>query len=135
MKTIIIIDDEESLTRLLKIALEDSGNYSVETESNPLNAIDRIWESQPQAIILDILMPQKTGLEIASELVAHPMLKKIPIIFLSAAVDKDDPSMWKSDMEGIAFKIQNEAYQSCHTLVKPVSAEDIEELLVKILPD
>ena len=133
MEPIVIVDDEPSLTRLMKMALEDSGKYAVHVENDPRRAVDLIRNVQPKAVVLDIIMPHMTGLELATELSETEDLCQIPIVFLSAAVDKEDPSMWQSGLDEISFKVQNATYQSCPSLSKPVSEEELEAVLDQVI--
>lgn len=85
-KRILLVDDEKSLTTLLKLNLEETGNYEVRTENWPEDAIQTAREFKPDLILLDIIMPRMPGGNIAALIDEDPELKGTPIVFLTAAV-------------------------------------------------
>jgi DNA-binding response OmpR family regulator len=85
-KRIFVIDDEPSITRTMKVNLERTGVYTVGTENHALHALAAAREFQPDLIILDIMMPEIDGAELAGELQANPHLQHVPIVFLTAMV-------------------------------------------------
>lgn len=89
-KKILVIDDESSITRLLKLNLERSGAYIVRTENEGLNAHATAREFKPDLILLDVMMPNSDGGDVAASLQADPLLRSVPIVFLTAAVKKDE---------------------------------------------
>jgi CheY-like chemotaxis protein len=89
MKTrVLLVDDEESLTRLLKLNLERTGKYEVRVENWGGGAAAAAREFKPHIVLLDIIMPQMFGGDVADKFKSDPELEKIPIVFLSAAVKK-----------------------------------------------
>jgi two-component system OmpR family response regulator len=91
-KKILVVDDEPSITRLLKVNLEATGDYLVRGENNALHAITAALEFQPDLILLDVLMPGMDGGELAARLQASARLGKVPVIFLTAVATKQDVS-------------------------------------------
>ena len=89
-KRILIIDDEPSLTRLVKWNLEATGKYKVREENLAEHALAAAREFKPELVLLDVMMPGKDGGDVASQLQAAPELKGVPIVFLTAAVKKDE---------------------------------------------
>jgi CheY-like chemotaxis protein len=88
-KRILIVDDEVSFTRLLKLNLEETNHYDVRVENWAEEAMTAAREFKPDLILLDVLMPRIFGGEVASRMKADPELEKIPIIFLSASLKKE----------------------------------------------
>ena len=88
MKRVLLVDDEKSFTSLLKLNLEDTGEYEVRVENWPEDAVKAAREFHPDIIFLDIIMPRLPGGDVAALLEADPELKEIPIVFLTAAVRK-----------------------------------------------
>lgn len=80
MKRILIIDDEPTLTRLLKIALEQQGRYDVRTANTGRAGIAAAREFQPDVVLLDIILPDLSVGEICAA------LGDTPVIFLTALV-------------------------------------------------
>jgi two-component system alkaline phosphatase synthesis response regulator PhoP len=86
MKKVLIADDEQDILDILKFNLEAEG-YIVETASNGAVAIEKAKLFQPDLIILDVMMPGKTGIEVCSTLRLLPEFKSTLIIFLTAMSD------------------------------------------------
>ena len=89
-KQILIVDDEEGITRMIKLALEQTGHYEVCEENKPMRALMTAWSFQPELIILDVLMPGMGGNELAKLLKADRRIKNVPIIFLTATVTREE---------------------------------------------
>ena len=89
-KKILAIDDEVTITRLLKLNLEQSGKYVVREENDGTRALATAREFKPDLVLLDIMMPDVDGGDVAASISADPQLKKIPIVFLTAAVKKEE---------------------------------------------
>ena len=122
MKTrILVIDDEPSLTRMIKLNLERSDAYEVQTENEGIKAIDAVRDFRPDLILLDIMMPDKSGDDIAEELRDDNRLCNIPIIFLTALVTPDETGAKASNIGGNTF------------LAKPVSADELVAVIEKTL--
>jgi len=85
-KKILIADDEPDILEILKFNLEAEG-YNVKTAKNGIEAIELGKSFLPNLIILDIMMPGKTGIEVCEELRAIPSFKETLIIFLTAMND------------------------------------------------
>lgn len=87
MKTrVLLVDDEESFTRLLKLNLERTGKYEVRVENWGGAAIVAAREFKPDVVLLDVIMPQMFGGDVANQFKSDDELKDIPIVFLSASV-------------------------------------------------
>jgi two-component system OmpR family response regulator len=87
---ILIVDDEATITRLLKLNLEATGDYEVRAENEGLKTLAAAREFKPDLILLDVMMPDIDGGEVAAQLQSDRLLKNIPIIFLTAAVKKEE---------------------------------------------
>lgn len=88
-RTVLVVDDDQAITQFLAQALTEEG-YTV------LNAVD--WASlelarteQPQVILLDVMMPVLTGVEVSQRLRADPATAHIPIIAMSAHIRRPLP--------------------------------------------
>lgn len=89
-KKILIVDDEASITRLLKLNLESTGHYAVRTENLGAKCLPAAREFLPDLILLDIMMPDVDGGTVAAQLKDDPILKAIPLVFLTAAVKSEE---------------------------------------------
>ena len=87
-KRILLIDDEKSFTNLLKLNLEDTGNYEVRVENWAEDALPAAQQFKPDLVLLDIIMPRLPGGNVAAQIKEDPALKDTPIVFLTAAVRK-----------------------------------------------
>ncbi|MFH1191702.1 MAG: response regulator [Candidatus Omnitrophota bacterium] len=95
-KKVMLIDDEEHFLKLMKLNLENTGKYEVQTLSDAREIILKIKSFNPDVILLDILMPKMDGVEVCKILNADPAGGRIPIITLSALdTDKDRLMMYK----------------------------------------
>lgn len=82
-KRILLIDDEEDILEILSYNLEKEG-YKVFTASNGNDGIKKAKEIIPDLILLDVMMPEKDGIETCTELRTIKELQKTLIVFLSA---------------------------------------------------
>ncbi|RKY40816.1 MAG: response regulator [Candidatus Makaraimicrobium thalassicum] len=85
-KKILIIDDEEGFTDLVKTTLEESGRYEVRAENQGERGHDSARMFHPDLILLDLVMPRMEGSAVAEQIKTDEGLKDIPIVFLTAAV-------------------------------------------------
>jgi len=81
-KKILIIEDEEILLNILKKKLIGEG-FEVLTALDGEEGLKTMKENKPDLILLDILMPKKTGFEVMEEMAKDQELKNIPIIIVS----------------------------------------------------
>jgi PleD family two-component response regulator len=89
-KRILAVDDRASNTRLVKLYLERTNEYVVREENDPKAALAAAEEFQPHLILLDVMMPGLDGGDLAACFQANPKLKAVPIVFLTAAVTKEE---------------------------------------------
>ena len=85
-KKVLLVDDEKSFTNLLKLNLEETGNYDVRVENWAEDAVTAAKEFHPDIILLDLIMPRMPGGNVAAQIKEHPQLRDTPIVFLTAAV-------------------------------------------------
>ena len=94
MKTarILVIDDDASVTRGIRMNLEALGGYEVRTEHHARAALDAARAFRPDLILLDVMMPELDGGELAAQLQQDVTLAVTPIVFLTAIVSKHETS-------------------------------------------
>jgi len=85
--TILVADDEQDILEIISYNLEKEG-YKVYTASNGQQAIELAKQLHPDMVILDIMMPYKTGIEVCNTLRTLPDFKETIIIFLTALNDE-----------------------------------------------
>src|SRR3989344_4921598 len=82
MKKILLAEDDKFLSTAMGEKLTREG-FTVLRASNGLEAVALAKAEQPDLVLLDIIMPQKTGFEVLSELRLDPATRNIPVIVLS----------------------------------------------------
>lgn len=80
--TILIVDDSEETRDMLTGYLEHH-NFEVLTAVNGREGLDRASEHHPDLIVMDLVMPEKDGLEALDALAANPDTQEIPVIIIS----------------------------------------------------
>ena len=118
-KRILLVDDEKSFTNLLKLNLEETGNYEVRVENWAEDALAAAREFKPDLVLLDIIMPRMPGGNVAAAMKEDAALKNTPIVFLTAAVRKHQVE----ENEGIICD------HPC--LAKPATLEEVVEMIEK----
>lgn len=116
--TILVVDDDTPIRSLLRQELSDAG-YNVAEAANGKAALDMVRINKPDLIILDVMMPEINGFDVAAVLKNDPATMDIPIIILSIVQDKER-----------GFRIGVDRY-----LTKPIDTEklfhEVDELLVQ----
>ncbi|OGW75569.1 MAG: hypothetical protein A2Z72_01470 [Omnitrophica bacterium RBG_13_46_9] len=90
MKKILIIDDEEDFTKPVKLNLEAIGKYVVRAENKGALGPSAVKQFKPDIILLDILMPDMEGNEVAYQIKSDKDTKNIPIVFLTVIAKEDE---------------------------------------------
>ena len=112
-KKILVVDDEQNMTRMLKRNLEATGRYDVRTENSGEAGVTAAREFQPDLILLDVMMPGIDGGEVAAKIKEDKRLVNIPVVFLSAIVKKEETQPTGGNIGGLTF------------LAKPVKLDDL----------
>ena len=98
-KKILLVDDEPDLLAVLAHRFKTSG-YQVEMAGNGQEALERAREGKPDLIIMDVIMPDMNGAEVAALLAEDLSMKGVPIIFLTALQTKQDEDRQGFDIGG-----------------------------------
>jgi putative two-component system response regulator len=85
----MIVDDEQVNVKVVRKYLQGFGYENFVTENDSLRALDLTRREQPDVIVLDIMMPNMSGLEILAALQADENLHRIPVIILTASTDSE----------------------------------------------
>jgi len=112
-KRILLIDDDTLLTGLLKVSLEKTGKFEVRMENKGSNGLNAAKAFMPDLILLDVMMPDADGGEVGNQIKNDDATKGIPIIFLTAAVTKEEIGKQCSIIGGHPF------------IAKPVSVDEL----------
>lgn len=93
---IMHVEDDPDIQAVAKLALESLGGYKIETCDNGHDAIERVKIDPPQLILLDIMMPGIDGLSTLHAIRSLPGGTEIPVIFVTAKVQKHEIEEYKS---------------------------------------
>ncbi len=88
-KKILLIEDEEDVASLLKLHAEIFG-YKLTVESDAINGFKAIESEKPDLLLLDIMLPGENGFDLCRKIKSSDILRKIPIIILSARNQEND---------------------------------------------
>ncbi|MEG0578242.1 MAG: response regulator transcription factor, partial [Bacilli bacterium] len=86
-KTVLIIDDEEDILRIIKTVLIKEGIEKVVTSTTAKGGFDEFQQSQPDLVLLDIMLPDGEGYDVCKQI---RNISNVPILFISAKTEELD---------------------------------------------
>jgi CheY-like chemotaxis protein len=89
-KRILIIDDEDDIREVAQVSLETVVGWEVQTARSGREGLEMAMVGQPDVILLDVMMPDMDGPTTYQHLQARPEISHIPVILLTAKVQKAD---------------------------------------------
>ncbi len=89
-KRILVVDNEEYIQEVAKICLETVAEWEVLTAGSGTEGINKAQTYQPDAILLDVMMPDMDGIATFEKLKANTKTSDIPVIFLTAKIQASD---------------------------------------------
>ncbi len=89
MATILIVDDEPSIRELIRFSLE-SGGFDVIEAGHAEEARQAIRSAKPDLVLMDWMLPGRSGVELSIELKRNPKTRQLPIIMLTARGEEED---------------------------------------------
>lgn len=112
---ILAVDDEDSFIFFVKLNLQTykERQFKVTTANSGTEGLKLAKVVRPDLILLDVMMPDMSGAEVAEELLLDARTKSIPIIFVTALVQKDEVDKEAGQMGGREF------------IAKPVSKDEL----------
>ena len=90
MKRVLLIDDEEDVRTLASFCLELDSNWEILTAASGREGLEIAKAEQPDAILLDAMMPELDGLQTITQLKANPQTRNIPVVFVTAKAQASD---------------------------------------------
>ena len=102
-KRILVVDDEASLTRMLKLNLERQGEFEICEVNHASRASDEARRFKPDLILMDVMMPELDGGTLAARLQQDSSLRHVPIVFLTAAVKNSEVASRNGYIGGLPF--------------------------------
>ncbi|RME17584.1 MAG: response regulator [Alphaproteobacteria bacterium] len=88
-KRIVVIEDEPNIVEAIAFLLSREG-WEVRTCGNGETALDTVRDLRPDAVLLDVMLPGRSGYEILKEMRADPDLAALPVLMLTARGQKKD---------------------------------------------
>jgi CheY-like chemotaxis protein len=102
---VLIIDDEDDIREVAALSLESVAGWEVVTANSGSQGLARAVEHQPDAILLDVMMPGMDGPTTFRELRKNPATAKIPVLLLTAKVQNSDQRRFADlGVEAVLFK-------------------------------
>ena len=109
---VLVVDDEEHFGTMVKINLERTGRYEVKVETRGRYCVETAKAFVPDVILLDIIMPDMTGYDVARALLRENDLKLKPLIFLTA-LSEEEVSFHEGKISEVIV------------LTKPIASQDL----------
>ena len=81
-KLVLVVDDEDMTRQMIAMFLKMDGLDTIEAEDG-VEALKQVSKHQPDAIILDVMMPEMDGITVCKRLRANPSTESIPVLMLS----------------------------------------------------
>ncbi|MFV0335883.1 MAG: response regulator transcription factor [Tropicimonas sp.] len=82
-KRVLLVEDEPNIIEAIRFILSRDG-WRVRTHSDGATALDAIAADPPDVLVLDVMLPGKSGLDILRELRADPEMAELPVLMLTA---------------------------------------------------
>jgi two-component system, OmpR family, alkaline phosphatase synthesis response regulator PhoP len=123
-KRILVVDDEPDFALLVQGNLEKEG-FDVDVAYNGVEGLEKIKQNPPDAIVLDVMMPEKDGYEVCAELKQDDRFADIAILMLTAVADHVTSTRY-SHFDGMSMEADD-------YLPKPASAEEITDSIKSLL--
>ena len=87
---ILIVDDNPRFSHSARLILQESGQYVVCEENDAASAVETARSFRPDLILLDLVMPQLDGAEVAAQVESDWALHGVPIVFVTGLVTRDE---------------------------------------------
>lgn len=123
-KRILIVDDEADFCTIVQTQLEREG-FAVDVAHNGLECLEQVRRSHPDAIVLDVMMPEMDGYAACRELKNDPHTAEIPILLLTAVASHVTSTRY-SHADGMSTEADD-------YLAKPASADEITRSLRELI--
>ena len=120
-KIILVVDDDPDILKIVELRLT-ANKYEVHTAHTGEEGLSKCKQIRPDAVILDLMMPDMDGSSVAHEMKDDPNTCNIPVIFLTGAVKASEVP--KSHKIGVQY-----------FLAKPFKAEELLKMLQLVLPE
>lgn len=102
-KSILVVEDNDDLLLLFRLVLESAG-YQVETVDNGQDALNVLGKLRPKLILMDVMMPKISGLEVARKIKDQLGFHSLPILLVSGIDQIREEQLVNSRADGILYK-------------------------------
>ena len=103
--TILVVDDDDSIREITQLSLEMVAGWRVVAADGGAAALDLAHEHQPDAVLLDVMMPDVDGITTFRKLRDAESTKHIPVILLTAKMQVGERQLWDElDVAGVIAK-------------------------------
>jgi CheY-like chemotaxis protein len=99
-RRVLIVDDEDSIREIARLSMQVVGGHEVTTAASGREALDRIAVNPPDAVLLDVMMPELDGPSTVSQMQADPELREIAVILLTAKVQPTEVARFR-ELSGV----------------------------------
>ncbi len=123
-KRILVVDDEPDFASIVQTNLEKEG-FEVDVAYDGVEGLEKVNANPPDAIVLDVMMPNKDGYEMCKELKGDDKFKDIPVVLLTAVASHVTSTRY-SHSDGMSTEADD-------YIAKPASAEDITDSIKGLL--
>ena len=90
LQHVMLVEDDPSIQTIVKMSLEVVGGLQVTIASSGIEALRLVRKARPQIILLDVMMPEMDGPQTLAELQKDPELSSIPVVFMTAKLQKHE---------------------------------------------
>ncbi|MBE9228453.1 response regulator [Phormidium sp. LEGE 05292] len=119
-KRVLIIDDDLGIRKIVQISLEAVAGWDVLIAASGMEGIEIAQTEQPDAILLDVMMPGMDGITTLEKIKQNPTIENIPVIFLTAKAQTSEQKQFaKLPVAGV--------------ITKPFKATDLVEQMRSLL--
>lgn len=120
MARIVFCEDDAQIRKLIEVAMRSTA-HSIEMTTNGIEGLAAIERLPPELIVTDLAMPDMGGFALADAVHARPLLKRIPIVFVTASVQRGDVAQFA-------------AHGAAGYLAKPFSPRELREKIDELIP-
>jgi CheY-like chemotaxis protein len=85
--TVLVVDDNKDILFSVKESLEEDPSYSVVCAASGKECLEMLSSLKPDVILIDVMMPEMDGFEVAARIKTNEAAKNIPVMFLTAKTD------------------------------------------------
>lgn len=119
-KHVLLIEDEPNIVEAIRFILARDG-WRVDTHADGSSAVGAVLETSPDVVILDVMLPNRSGFDILKELRDLDETAALPVLMLTARGQTKD-------------RVLAESYGVSHFMTKPFSNTEVLEIMQKLAP-